>query len=262
MQFDGSTILLTGASSGIGEALAPMLAARGATLGLVARRADRLEATLAQVREHSPASRAWTVDLSDLAAAEQVTRDAWNEFGHLDALINNAAMGKRKHLLDQSSAELDTVMQLNFASPIRMAMVALPKMVERGSGLVVNVGSPGGRFGIPHESAYCAAKFAMSGWSEVAAMDLTERETGVSIKLVLPGAISTEIWEPRPGDLPGFFDGPWTSAQDCATGILDCLEAPGFEHYIPDMKDVVVGKTADPEGFIDLMATVARDAHL
>ena len=261
MQLDGSKILLTGASSGIGEALAPMLAARGATLGLVARRADRLDATLARVREHSPASQAWSVDLSDLDAAEQVAADAWTELGHLHALINNPAMGKRKHLLDLSAAELDTVMRLNFTSPIRMAMVVLPKMVERGSGLVVNVGSPGGRFGIPHEASYCASKFAMSGWSEAAAMDLAERETGVEIKLVLPGAIKTEIWELQPGELPGLFDGPWTSASECAAGIVDCLEAPGFEHYVPDLKDVVVGKTADPDGFIDMMATLARAAN-
>ncbi|HZJ28040.1 MAG TPA: SDR family NAD(P)-dependent oxidoreductase [Acidimicrobiia bacterium] len=261
MHLDGSKILLTGASSGIGEALAPMLAARGATLGLVARRADRLEATLARVREHSPSSRAWPVDLSDLDAAEQVVRDAWAELGHLDGLINNAAMGKRKHLLDLNTADLDEVMHLNFTSPIRMAMVAIERMVARGSGLVVNVGSPGGRFGIVHESSYCAAKFAMSGWSEAAAMDLAERETGVEIKLVLPGAIKTEIWEQKPGDLPGIFDGPWTSAEDCAAGIVECLEAPGFEHYVPDMKDIVVGKTADPEGFIAMMAAVARDAH-
>lgn len=258
MQFDGSKILLTGASSGIGEALAPMLAARGATIGLVARRADRLEKTLERVRVHSPESRSWSVDLSDIAAAESIAQEAWDHFGSLDALINNAAMGKRKHLLDQSAAELDQVMNLNFFSPIRMAMIVLPLMVARGEGLVVNVGSPGGRFGIVHESAYCASKFAISGWSEAAAMDLAARETGVAIKLVLPGAIKTEIWEQQPGDLPGLFDGPWTTAQECATGILECLEGPGFEHYVPDMKDLVVGKTQDPDGFIDMMATMAR----
>jgi len=253
-----ATALITGASSGIGEALAPMLAARGATLGLVARRADRLEQTLEQVRVHSPESRSWSVDLSDIAAAEAIVTEAWDHFGHLDALFNNAAMGKRKHLLDQSAAELDQVMNLNFFSPIRMAMIVLPLMVERGEGLLVNVGSPGGRFGIVHESAYCAAKFAMSGWSETAAMDLAERETGVAVKLVLPGAIKTEIWEQQPGDLPGLFDGPWTTAEECAAGILECLEGPGFEHYVPDMKELVVGKTQDPDGFIDMMAAMAR----
>jgi short-subunit dehydrogenase len=258
MKLDGAKMLLTGASSGIGEAIAPMLAARGATLGLVARRADRLEATLAAVRVHSPESRMWPVDLSDIAAAEQVVRDAWTAFGALDALINNAAMGKRKHLLDLSAPELDQVMNLNFTSPIRMAMIAIPLMAERGEGLVVNVGSPGGRFGIVHESSYCAAKFAMSGWSEVAAMDLAARDTGVEVKLVLPGAIKTEIWETQPGDLPGLFDGPWTSAEDCAAGIVECLELPGFEHYVPDMKEIVVGKTQDPDAFIELMASMAR----
>jgi short-subunit dehydrogenase len=259
MQFDGSKILLTGASSGIGEALAPMLAERGATLGLVARRADRLEQTLEKVRVHTPESRSWSVDLSDIAAAEAIVTEAWDTFGYLDSLINNAAMGKRKHLLDQSAAELDQVMNLNFFSPIRMAMVVLPLMVERGEGLLVNVGSPGGRFGIVHESAYCAAKFAMSGWSETAAMDLAERETGVQLKLVLPGAIKTEIWEQQPGDLPGLFDGPWTTAEECAAGIVEALEGPGFEHYVPDMKELVVGKTQDPDGFIDMMATMARE---
>lgn len=199
----------------------------------------------------------WTVDLADLDAAVALVGDAWEAFGHLDILVNNAAMGKRKFVTDITPVELAQVMNLDFFSPIRMAMAAIDRMVAQGSGLVVNVGSPGGRFGIVHESAYCAAKFAMSGWSESAAMDLASRDTGVAVKLVLPGAIATEIWEPQPGDLPGLFDGPWTSAEECAAGIVECLEQPGFEHYVPDMKELVVGKTSDPDGFIELMATLA-----
>ncbi len=255
MKLDGSTILVTGASSGIGAELAPRLAAKGATVGIVARRADRLEQVLARCREHAPGSQMWAVDLADIAAAEQVVRDAWATFDRLDCLVNNAAMGKRKHITRVTPAELDQVMNLDFLSPIRMAMIAMPMMIERGSGLIVNVGSPGGRFGIVHESAYCAAKFAMSGWSEAAAMDLWG--TGVEIKLVLPGAIKTEIWETQPGDLPGLFDGPWTSAEDCAAGIVECLEAPGFEHFVPDLKEIVVGKTNDVDAFIEMMATMA-----
>jgi short-subunit dehydrogenase len=255
MKLDGSIILVTGASSGIGAELAPQLAAKGATVGIVARRADRLDEVLARCREQAPESQMWSVDLADIAAAEQVVRDAWAALGHLDCLVNNAAMGKRKHITDVTGAELDQVMNLDFLSPIRMAMTVIPMMIERGSGLIVNVGSPGGRFGIVHESAYCAAKFAMSGWSEVAAMDLWG--TGVEVKLVLPGAIKTEIWETQPGDLPGLFDGPWTSAEDCAAGIVESLEAPGFEHFVPDLKEIVVGKTNDVDAFIEMMATMA-----
>ncbi|MCZ7526412.1 MAG: SDR family NAD(P)-dependent oxidoreductase [Acidimicrobiia bacterium] len=259
MEIAGSTILVTGASSGIGAELAPQLAARGATVGIVARRRDRLEQVLERCREHAPGSRAWVVDLSDLDAAEQVVRDAWQAFGHLDCLVNNAAMGKRKHVTDLTAAELDEVMRLDFASPVRMAMTALPRMLERGSGLIVNVGSPAGRFGIVHESAYCAAKFALSGWSEAAAMDLAD--TGVRVKLVLPGAIATEIWERRPGELPGLVEGPFTPADECAAGIIEAIESPAFEHYVPDLKDVVVHKTGDVEGFIEVMAAMARAAR-
>ncbi len=78
MKIDGSTILLTGASSGIGEALAPMLAQRGATVGIAARRPDRLEATLAACRAYAADSRMWAVDLSDLDAAVRLVDDAWS----------------------------------------------------------------------------------------------------------------------------------------------------------------------------------------
>src|SRR4029453_14108270 len=105
----------------------------------------------------------------------------------------SAARGKRKRVPDLTPAEIDRVMTLNFTSPMRMGLAVLPRMLARGSGLIVNVGSVGGRFGIPHEAAYCAAKFALSGWSEVMAIDLAG--TGVNVKLVLPGPIATEIWE-------------------------------------------------------------------
>src|ERR1700730_7395496 len=95
MRIEDSTIVVTGASSGIGAALAPMLAARGATVGIVARRKERLEAVLAECRTHSPASQLWAADLGDLAAAEHVTKDAREAFGRVDCLVNNAAIPKR-----------------------------------------------------------------------------------------------------------------------------------------------------------------------
>src|SRR5262245_15390122 len=165
MKIGGSTVLVTGASSGIGEALAPMLAARGATVGIAARRPDRLEATLRRCQEHTPNARMWAVDLSDLDRATRLVDEAWDAFGALDCLINNAAIGKRKLVTNHSPDDLDAVMRTNFLSPIRMNLAVLPKMLERGSGTIVNVASGGGRFGIAHESAYCASKFAMSGWT-------------------------------------------------------------------------------------------------
>jgi short-subunit dehydrogenase len=258
MKIDASTILVTGASSGIGEALAPMLAARGATVGIAARRPDRLAATLARCQEHSPESRSWTVDLGDLEAAEQLVTDAWDAFGAIDCIINNAAIGKRKLLTDHTADDLDTVVRTNFVSPVRINLAVLPKMLDRGSGTIVNVGSGGGRFGIAHESAYCASKFALSGWTEVAAMDLAD--TPIEVKLVQPGAIDTEIWIQRPGELPGLTGADFATAAQCAAGIIDALETDGFEFFVPaDLKGHVDLKNSNVQDWIDLMAGLGRE---
>jgi len=258
VQIAGSTIIVTGASSGIGEALAPLLAQRGATVGIVARRPDRLAATFERCRAHAPDSRMWTVDLSDVDAAVRLVDEAWDAFGGFDCLINNAAIGKRKLLTDHTPDDVDTVLRTNFVSPIRMNLAAIPRMIERGRGTIVNVASGGGRFGIVHESMYCASKFAMTGWSEVAAMDLAD--TPIEIKLVQPGAIATEIWIQRPGELPGLPNPDFASAEECAAGIADALEADGFEFYVPaELKAHVDFKNSDLGGWIDLMAQLGKE---
>jgi NAD(P)-dependent dehydrogenase (short-subunit alcohol dehydrogenase family) len=261
MRIEGAHILVTGASSGIGQALAPMLAARGATVGIAARRAERLQETLAQCQQHTPDSRMWVVDLSDVDAAVQLVHDAWDAFGGLDCLINNAAVGKRKIVMDHTPEDLEVVMRTNFMSPIRMNLAVLPLMLDRGSGTIVNVASGGGRFGIVHESAYCAAKFAMSGWSEVAAMDLAD--TPIEVKLIQPGAIATEIWIPQPGELPGLPGADFATPQECATGIVDALETDGFEYFVPaDLKAHVDMKNGDLQGWIDLMVSMGHAKEL
>ncbi len=257
MRIDGATMLVTGASSGIGEALAPMLARRGARVGIAARRRDRLEVTLARCREASPDSEMWTVDLSDVDAAVALIDEVWEAFGGLDCLINNAAIGKRKLVQEHTPADLDDVMRTNFLSPMRMNLALLPRMLERGRGTIVNVASGGGRFGIVHELAYCASKFAMTGWSEVAAMDLAG--TPVEVKLIQPGAIATEIWIPQPGEFPGLPGAQFATAEECAAGIVEALETDGFEFFVPaDLKDAVTYKNSDLPGWIDMMATLGR----
>ena len=266
MTLSGQTILVTGASSGIGAALAPMLAARGATVGIVARRKDRLDVVLAACRRHAPQSRMWAADLADLDRAEQVAREAWDAFGGLDVLVNNAAMGKRQPVQRLTTAEITQVMDLNFHSPVRMGQALLPRMLERRRGTIVNVASLGGRVGIVNEAAYCAAKFALCGWSEVMAMDLAG--TGVRVCVVLPGPIATEIWETRPGDVPALYQGPFVSAEDCAADIVRAIEGDRFEYYAPEQvaggfaqKDVVLGKTQDPDTFIASMQAMAASAR-
>jgi short-subunit dehydrogenase len=260
MQLDGSKILVTGASSGIGAALAPQLAAKGATVGIVARRAERLEEVVAECRSHTPDSTFWAADLSDVDRATEVALAAWDTFDGLDALVNNAAIGKRKLVQTLTPDDVDVTMRTNFISPVRMGMALLPRMLERGQGLIVNVSSMGGRLGILHEAAYSASKFALCGWSESMRMDLDG--TGVKVKLVLPGPIETEIWEVQPGELPGLYEGPFVTAADCAADIVSAMEDDeGFEYYTPEevpggwrQKDLVVGKTQSCDDFLTGMA--------
>ena len=247
MKVEGATGLVTGASSGIGAALAPMLAERGATVGLVARRADRLEEVLEQCRAHAPDSRLWALDLADTDAAEALALEAWDAFGHLDVLVNNAALPKRRAVTKLGLDEIRHTMALNFESPVRMGQAVLPRMLERGSGSIVNVSSFGGRVGILHEAAYCASKFALCGWSEAMALDLWH--TGVDVRLILPGAIDTEIWD-RPDNDEAPYHGPFEPPATVAEGIVAAIEGDQFEHYLPDMRSIAEYKTADIGGFM------------
>ena len=166
MSVQGRKVLVTGASSGIGAALARELDGRVARLGIVGRDEQRLQAT-ADACSRSEIVQ-WAIDLGDLEATERLADEAWDTLGGVDVLVNNAAMPKRRHVLALSDAEIDEVMRVNFHSPVRLARRLLPRMIDCGRGLVINVSSFGGRAGIINESAYSASKFALTGWSESA----------------------------------------------------------------------------------------------
>jgi short-subunit dehydrogenase len=262
MKLDGSKILLTGASSGIGAALAPILAERGATVGIVARRANRLEEVLELCRKHSPESQMWAVDLSDLDAAEKVALAAWETFGGYDAVIHNAAIPKRVFVPRLTMADMSETMNVNFDSPVRMTLAVLPKMLERKSGTIVWVSSMGGRIPIANEAAYNAAKYAMCGFAEAMYLDIAG--SGVDVKLIMPGPIDTEIWD-IPGNEPALMDIEKVPPADCAAGIADALEDDGFEYYVPPVypggigaKDLAVAKVQDCDNYLRGMADMAR----
>ncbi len=244
---DGARILVTGASSGIGAALAPMLAQRGAAVGVVARRTERLAAVLADCERYGPGHQRWTADLSDPARAAELVLEAWTRFGPLDAVVNNAAIPKRRRVQDLTNAEVETVMRTNLLSPVALSLAVLPRMLERDAGVIVNVSSLGGRLGIPGEAAYCASKFALCGWSESMAADLWD--TGVDVRLIVPGAIDTEIWD-QPGNDAPLYDGPLEPPETVAAAITDSLVTDGVERYVPDLVAVAEFKTANLDTFL------------
>src|SRR5207253_6455568 len=193
-------------------------------------------------------------DLGDVAAAERMVLEAWDAFGHLDVIVHNAAIPKRRRIQELTTDELDHVMAVNFFAPARMTMALLPRMLERDRGVVVNVSSLGGRLGIAHESSYCASKFALCGWSESMAIDLWD--TGVDVRLVIPGPIDTEIWDLPDNDAP-LYDGPLEPPTTVASAIVDAIEGDRFEVYSPDMKDIAAFKTTDIDTFLEGVAAMA-----
>ncbi|MGH3676753.1 MAG: SDR family NAD(P)-dependent oxidoreductase [Mycobacterium sp.] len=254
----GKRVLITGASSGVGAALARQLAAQGAVVGLIARRRDRLAEVLADCRKASPDSTMWAADLGDTAGIGPLARQAWDALGGIDVLVNNAAVPKRRAVTALDPADAEAVMRINFFAPMHLTLAVLPEMLERNAGLIVNVSSVGGRLGIIHESAYCASKFALCGWSEVLAVDL--HDTGVSVKLIQPGPVDTEIWDQPDNDAP-LYDGPKFPPDEVAAGIITALGSDGFEHYVPDMKAVVDMKNADIDTYLAGAAAMARPSR-
>ena len=248
MELAGEPVLVTGASSGIGAALARLLAARGAVVGIVGRREERLRAVLDDCRAHGDGHRMWTGDLGDLERAEQVALEAWDAFGHLAVLVNNAAIPKVRAIGRLSADDLDEATRVNYLSPVRMTLAVLPRMQERGGGTIVNVTSLGARVPILWESAYCASKAALAAFTEVLSMDLAG--TPVRVRHVVPGPFDTDIWD-RPGSDPAAFkDGDKLPPEQAAVGILEAIEGERFETYVPDLKAVAEMATADVEGFM------------
>ncbi|MGH9137567.1 MAG: SDR family NAD(P)-dependent oxidoreductase [Acidimicrobiales bacterium] len=249
-------VLLTGASSGIGAAAAPVLAARGASVVITARRKEQLDALLETLPGDGHAS--IPADLSDPDAAARFVVDAEAATRPFDVVVHNAAIPKRRHVTSLTPAEVSGTMALNYLTPVRMTLATLPGMLERGRGCHLYVSSLGGRLGIGSEAAYCGAKFALAGWAEAMAIDLWD--TPVDVRLVLPGAIETEIWD-QPGNDPPLYDGPLEPATTVADAIADAVEGDAFEVYSPDMRGIVEWKTRDPGPYLASVADMARNAR-
>lgn len=251
----GATVLVTGASSGIGAALAQMLSERGARVAVLARREDRLRRVLEGCAGDGHVM--YPCDLADLRAAESTVLRAWDELSGLDVIVHNAAIPKRRAVQHLTNDEVERVMAVNYLAPTRMALAVLPPMLERGCGVNVFVSSLGGRLGIVHEAAYCASKFALCGWAESMAMDLWD--TPLDVRLVVPGPIDTEIWDLPDNDDP-LYQGAKVPPSTVAADIISAIEGDRFEVYSPDMRSIVEFKTTEIDTFLEGASEMARQA--
>jgi uncharacterized protein len=178
VQISGSTVLLTGATGGIGHAIARALAGRGAKLILTGRRADVLDPLAAET-----GGRALAIDLAERAEVARLLGEA----GDVDILVANAALPGSGRLEDYSVQEVDRVLDVNLRAPIVLAQGLVPRMIERRNGHLVFISSLSGKAATPNTALYNATKFGLRGFATAVRADL--RDTGVGVTTVFPGFI-------------------------------------------------------------------------
>ena len=196
-RLDGTTALITGASSGIGEATALALAAEGAAVALVARRRDRLEALAKRVEEQGGRALVLEADVTQEAQAREVVERTVTELGRLDTLVNNAGVMLLGPMEHAPVEEWQRMVELNVLGLMYCAHAALPHLLkaaedgERRVADMVNVSSVAGRAARANSGVYNATKFGVGAFSESLRQEVTKRHVRVS--LVEPGAVETEL---------------------------------------------------------------------
>ena len=189
MDWSGRTAWVTGASSGIGEAVARALSARGAAVVLSGRRTEALERVAASL---STPALVLAFDTVDFASLPDVVARAWDWRGGIDLLVNNAGVSQRSLALDTDMAVHRALMEVDFFAPVRLTQLVLPRMIERGHGHIAAVSSVAGKVGTPLRAAYCAAKHALVGYCDALRAEI-ELAYGIKVSTILPGSVRTGI---------------------------------------------------------------------
>ena len=214
MNLDGKTAVITGASRGIGAAVARMLHARGCKLGLASRSGDDLGLAGAIAQP---------CDVRDLDALTGLCDATAHEFGGIDIVVANAGVGAYGPFLELSREHLDEMLDVNLKGTLYAIRAALPHMLGR-EGDVITLASEAGRRGLPNEAVYCASKFGQVGFTR--ALDHELREQGIRCTNICPGGVATDFaldgGRGRTTDvLPGMM-----TADDVAEVVVFALERP------------------------------------
>jgi 3-oxoacyl-[acyl-carrier protein] reductase len=214
MSLEGKTAVITGASRGIGAAVARMFHERGVNLGLVSRAGDDLglEGALASA-----------VDTRDAAGLEAFCSEVAGHFGGIDIVVPNAGVGAYGPFLELSQEHLDEMIDVNLKGTLYAVRAALPHMLGR-EGDVVTLASEAGRRGLPLEAVYCASKFGQVGFTR--ALDHELRDKGIRCTNVCPGGVATDFaLDSGRGRTPDALPGMMT-AEDVAEVVMFVVERP------------------------------------
>jgi dehydrogenase/reductase SDR family protein 7B len=190
-QLKDKVIWITGASSGIGEALALKLASENARLVLSARREDELQ-RVAKLTALAPLDvMVLPFDLADTSNASGLAAQVMNKFGRIDVLVNNGGMSQRSEAMDTSSEIERMLMEVNYFAQVNLAKAVLPYMIRQKQGQIVVISSIAGKFGFFLRSSYSAAKHALFGYFESLRLEVEKK--GIDVLLVSPGKVKTNV---------------------------------------------------------------------
>ncbi|MFY0608336.1 MAG: SDR family oxidoreductase [Cyclobacteriaceae bacterium] len=234
-------VMVTGASSGIGEALAYQLAIEGAKLILAARRLSELERVKAAC-DNKEKVKVMTLDLADASNIQTKAKEAESLFGHIDVLINCGGISQRGKVID-TDIEVDRkIMEVNYFGTIALTKALLPSMIERKTGHQVIITSAVGIISTPFRSSYAASKHALHGFYD--SLRSEHHEDNLKVSIILPGFIKTQISINAltgDGSKQNTMDDAQAnglSAEDCAKQILSAIKKDKEEVYIGGTKEV------------------------
>jgi short-subunit dehydrogenase len=230
MEWNGRVALVTGASSGIGRAVAKQLAARGVKVAVVARTADKLAALVNELgAEHA---RAFAADVSQREQALQLPLQVQQHFGRLDFVIHSAGCNHRGPLSERSAAELTAILDTNLVGAVLLTHAALPLLSQEG--VVVNIASLAGKVPVPHEAAYSASKSGLRAFGRALDTELQLAGSRVRVLSVCPGPVDTGFLGEDLTQVPNLvFSQPMSSAEDVARATLSAIESGRQETDVP-----------------------------
>jgi short-subunit dehydrogenase len=194
MKLNHARIVLTGASGGIGQAIAKELVKRGAHLLLVDLDSEKLLTLQNTLKASNAQVYALSADLSSHDSYEQITNYAIQQMGHIDILINGAGIMSYTEFHQQDAAMVERAFKINVIAPMQLARLCLPDMLAKQQGQIVNIGSIFGSIGFAYFSSYSATKFALRGFTESLRRELAD--TGVQLTYVAPRAVKTPLNSP------------------------------------------------------------------
>src|ERR687894_485686 len=225
----GRAAVITGASSGIGRATARALAGAGARVGLAARRAERLEELEQEIARGGGEAIALPTDVSDYAQAETMARRAEETFGGVDVLVNAAGIMLPAPIAGADPADWRRMVEVNLLGVLYATRAALPGMLKRGNGHIVNVSSTSGRVASPLFSVYSATKYGLGAFTEVLRKEVHPNR--IRVTLFEPGPTESELGSHVDPEIlrsleDSFSDVEFLRAEDVAQGILWALAQP------------------------------------